>query len=267
MITAIDDIDHPALIPYRNMRNQNWIEPSGIFVAEGPMLVELLLESDYEMHSLLLDEKYLDRYSYMVSDEFECYAVEHSLVEQLVGFKFHRGVIACGKRKPVLGQLQGWTYSDSLTTMVALFGVQDQANVGGILRNCAAFGVEHVIIGPGTADPLVRRALRVSMANTLRLKIHRSVDVLQDLELLHRNGVTTIATSLQEGSLPLEHATRSGPTLIMFGNEKRGLSEEIQRFATHRVRVDMDLGTDSLNASVAAGVIIHYFTRIATGCR
>ncbi|MCA9133101.1 MAG: RNA methyltransferase, partial [Planctomycetales bacterium] len=183
---------------------------------------------------------------------------------QIVGYNFHRGILACGRRKPIK-----WVHSDlsrpqaSGETLLAVVGVQDPENLGGILRSCAAFGIRRVILGPGTADPLARRVLRVSMGCALHLDLYRTHDLLGELPRLHDElGIESVATTLQDDSQPLESAVRSGPILILVGNERYGLPPELQALASRRVRIGMELGTDSLNVGVAAGVVMHYFSRL-----
>lgn len=261
----ISSLDDPLLEPFRELRSRNWTEQSGVFVVEGPLLVEQLIDSSYGVQSILLDRKYLYHYAAMVPESVNLLLVEHALVEDIVGFNFHRGVLGCGLRKPVLTLNDSFHEStDPHETMVCAVGVQDPENLGGILRSCAALGIERVIMGPGTADPLSRRVLRVSMGTAFQLQIFRSRDLPRDLNWLrdHR-GVTSVATTLATDAQPLETTHRVGPTLILIGNERYGLPAEIQAQADQRVTIAMDLGTDSLNVCVAAGIVMHYFCRIA----
>ena len=252
------------------MRFRNWTRHSGIFVAEGQLLVELLLQSDYRVRSVLVEHRSLDRISKLADDSTEILLVSHDQVEQLVGYNFHRGVLACGERKPeksvvehFAAGLESTAASDS-ETFVGLVGVQDPENVGGIIRSCSALGVRRVLIGPGTADPLSRRALRVAMGNTLRVDLYRSVEIIADIEFLRSSAkVQCMATALDSDSLPLEACRRNGPVLLLMGNERHGLPPEVVASCDDSVRIDMELGTDSLNVCVAAGIVLHYFCRLA----
>lgn len=293
----IHELSNPLLEPYREIRSRNWTERSGMFIAEGPSLVEGLISSRYPVKSVLLDRKYYAHYATMLPPEVDVLLVDHSLVESIVGFNFHRGVLGCGLREPLPtvrdvlsatidvkeeivpsspgmrdGCGQGGTRDgcgpfstpiDAEETIVAVVGVQDPENLGGILRSCAALGIEKVIVGPGTADPLARRVLRVSMGTALRLQLFRSRDIASDLQwLADEYRVESWATSLDHEAQRLESSTRSGPLLILLGNERYGLPREVQAAAARKVRIDMELGTDSLNVSVAAGIILHYFCRL-----
>ena len=246
------------------MRSANWTVGSGWFIAEGPRLVERLLRSSFDVHSLLVSAKNIHEWVDRISEK-STLVVAEELIPQLLGFDFHRGIIACGLRKPPLVLRE--TLSAPLprhATLVAVHGVQDPENLGGILRSCAALGIEHVLIGPKSADPLCRRVLRVSMGTVLNLKLIHAPDLLTDLAWLRQqHGAQSVATTLAADSEALEQAGRSGPLVILLGNEAFGLPLELQQAADRRVRIDMQLGTDSLNVSVAAGIVLHYFCRVA----
>ena len=265
MLIPLDDLNDSRLIPFKQLRTANWTVGSGWFIAEGPLLVARLLRSSYATHSILLSEKYLDSWRDRLPPDIDVLLIPEELVAELVGFQFHRGVIACGLRRPK--SLLKEVFSKPLAmdaTLVAVHGVQDPENLGGILRSCAALGIEHVLIGPKSADPLSRRVLRVSMCTALSLQLIDAPNLLEDLHWLHgQHRVESVATTLGTDSQPLEQAVRTGPVAILLGNEAHGLPIEFQRAAQRRVRIDMRLGTDSLNVSVAAGIVMHYFSRVA----
>ncbi len=263
--SVISDLDDPRLDAYRDIRSRNWTYVSKRFIAEGPLLVERLLASRFQTESVLIDEKFADHYIAMVPEDIEVLLLAHRQIEQVVGFNFHRGVLACGVRPPQRELRNGFEHSPTQhETIVAAVGVQDPENLGSILRCSAGFGIQRVIIGPGTADPLSRRVLRVSMGTAFSLDLLHSRQVAEDLGWLREHfHVSSFATSLREDSIPLESATRNGPVLILVGNERYGLPEEVQRAANQCVRIDMELGTDSLNVSMASGIVMHYFARIA----
>ncbi|QDV25032.1 TrmH family RNA methyltransferase [Aureliella helgolandensis] len=262
---TIDQLQHPLLEPYREIRSRNWTEQSGIFIAEGPLLVEQLLLSPYGTKSVLLDRKYFSHYRDMLPEDVDVLLVEHDFVESIVGFDFHRGVIGCGYRLPIRSVRDSFLAPpEDQETIAAVIGVQDPENLGGILRCCAGLGIQRVLIGPGTADPLARRVLRVSMGTVLHLDVIRSTDFVADIQWLkQQRGIETLATSLQAPSEPLETASRSGPVMIVFGNERFGIPQDVQQVADRRIRINMELATDSLNVCVSAGIVLHYFCRLA----
>lgn len=262
-VEHIQSPEDPRLEPFRSIRTRNWVDGSRIFVAEGPQLVNRLLESDFETLSILVDDKYADRFLPELPNSVNTLVVPNDLLPEVVGFKFHRGLLGCGQRKPRLAlrdALGAIGHNDILPVLV---GVQDLENLGCIMRTCAGLGLRRVIVGPGCCDPFARRSLRVSMGAVLKLDLLHSHDIAADLNWLQESaGVQCIAASLAEGSIPLEQATRTGPIAIFVGNEKAGLPTEVQSLASWNVRIDMHFGVDSLNVSVATGIILHHFARL-----
>ena len=269
-LEEVTDLSDERLEPFREIRNRNWTEKSGIFIAEGPILVEQLLASTFECQSLLLDRKHADRLNFDLGSIPQVFLLDNELVDQLVGFNFHRGCMACGKRKTALtvqefvGQSVPSKNSD---LMVALVGIQDPENLGSILRSCAAFGAQNVLLGPGTADPFGRRALRVSMGTSFSLSFLRSNDFRNDvLHLAESGGYSVFATSLKPKSTELAAAIiEPGKNLLVFGNERRGIPADILSVIENEIRIKMHLGTDSLNVGVAAGIILHHFSQKTLG--
>ncbi len=256
----ISSLEDARLDPYRQIRNRSWIERSGIFVAEGPLVVDALLKSAYECQSLLLDERFLERFDGAFSEDLPVLCLSRELMEDLVGFQFHRGVMGCGKRRPALSVQSALGNLSSGELLVCLVGVQDPENLGGIIRNCAALGVRAVLVGPRCSDPFSRRALRVAMGTTLNVEIVSCPKVEDDLEWLQRAcGARVFVSSLDSQALELCQIRSNGPDVIVFGNERNGLPSSVMELADHRVRIPMHHGVDSLNVCVATGIFIHAF--------
>jgi tRNA G18 (ribose-2'-O)-methylase SpoU len=134
--------------------------------------------------------------------------------------------------------------------------------MGSILRTCAALGISDIFLGPECVDPFARRVLRVSMGNAFKLRFY---EVSRPLELLRRFedlGIESISACLSDDSEELSTFHRRGDSVLLLGNEARGLPKEIQYRTNRRLEIGMDLSTDSLNVSVAAGIILHNLCRI-----
>ena len=281
----IDNIEDPRLEAYRNLRTRNLTQFSAKFVVESKLLTQRLLRSDYEVESVLIDDVALPNSGDWLSEEITAYVIPRTAMSELLGFNFHRGVLGCGKRKRRLQATEvlapepmtlatgfdSTTFSPDTSelqqknrwTGVYVVGVQDPENLGQIARNCSALGVSDLIIGPECVDPFARRVLRVSMGCMLNLRISYANDPISFLTWASSEGIRSLATSLSSDSKPLEQYRRVKATLVVMGNEANGLAEHVQNAATDRVKIDMLLGTDSLNVSVAAGIILHYVTRLA----
>ena len=262
-IYRFQDLSSKRLDPYRNLRTTNLTRLSGQFIAESKPLVKRLVDSGLRIDSFLIDEKYLDEAVEWLPGETDLFVIPGALVSELIGFSFHRGYLACGIRSPLLSPTPDVWRANPDWMGVMLIGVQDPENMGSIFRTCAALGISEVLIGPECVDPFARRVLRVSMGNAFKLKLFDGTGMIPLIEDCNSKGIESIAASLEDPSQELSGFSVAGPTLVLFGNEAHGLPLQVQAVVSRRVRIDMELGTDSLNVSVAAGIILHNLRR---GC-
>ncbi|MEZ6053294.1 MAG: RNA methyltransferase [Planctomycetaceae bacterium] len=261
-LIRVDSIDDQRVAVYRELHRRDLIRRSGLFIVEGQLLVERLLASSFEAHSILVDERRLSTLPESAAGK-SVFVAEAGLLEEIVGFNFHRGVLACGYRRTPLAIASLTDVFGETALVVLCVDVQDPTNLGTILRNSAAFGVDAVIVTRQCADPFSRRVVRVSMGAALKLPIVESDNIQQCfLELREQHRFELIATVV-EGGMPLETAKRTKRTALMIGNEAHGLPDDIVSLADRGVTIPMQLQTDSLNVSVATGVMLYHFTRVA----
>jgi tRNA G18 (ribose-2'-O)-methylase SpoU len=264
-IHRIDSLQDRRLDPYRHLRTSNLTRFSGRFIAESRPLVQRLLASPVAVESVLIDEKFLDEAMVWIPETTSVLVVPTDAIEELVGFHFHRGYLACGIRPAK----RTWPEPRSVSelrhtepqypwTGAYLIGVQDPENMGSILRSCSAFGIQDVLIGPECVDPFARRVLRVSMGNAFKLKLFEAVDPRETLAAMHLQNIQTVAACLSDDSLELTRWQRPSRVAVLLGNEAHGLPRSVLDVVTQRVKISMELGTDSLNVSVAAGIFLHH---------
>jgi len=258
----VENIDDPRLEPYRHLRTTNLTRFSGRFIAESRPLVQRLLASDLQVDSILVDAKRLDEGLAWLPKNVPIYVVEHDAVAELIGFQFHRGFLACGLRP----NMQVWNPQplERDWTGVMFVGVQDPENMGSILRTCAALGIQDIILGPECVDPFARRVLRVSMGNAFKLRFFETSDPCGSLAQANSMGVDTLAACLAPKSLEIASWKRQNATLVVLGNEGNGLPDDVIEATSRGIRIEMDLGTDSLNVSVAAAILLHYVCRLGS---
>jgi tRNA G18 (ribose-2'-O)-methylase SpoU len=257
---AVQSLDDPLLAPYRELSQRNLTRLSGLFVAEGDKVVERLIASRYPVASLLAEPGHAERLEGQLPRETPILVVTRQLLESTIGFNFHRGVLACGRRLP------GPKIEEIIvaagagkSTIVVCPDVQDPTNLGSIVRTAAAFGCSAVLLGDHCADPFSRRVLRVSMGAALHLPIHESPDLAADLEELRAAGYDLVATVLDSAAEPLAKAARPERLALLFGSEGHGLSTRWLDLCHRRITIPMPIGIDSLNVSVAAAVFLYHF--------
>lgn len=261
-IISISTPEDPRLLPYRELKKSNLTRWSGLFIAEGEKPTLQLLKSGLEVESVLVAETHLPRIGPLVSPQTPLYVVPPSWVEQIVGFNFHRGVVACGRRPPALSLAQFLDDHPGRLTLIVCADVQGPDNLGVILRTAAALGVDGVLLGPKSSDPFSRRVVRVSMGVALRLPLIESDDLSRDLKLMRdQYSVELAAAVTDDDAEPLHLAARTPRFALLFGNEGHGLSADYVSPCQRSVTIPMPPGVDSLNVSVAAGIFIYHFTR------
>jgi tRNA G18 (ribose-2'-O)-methylase SpoU len=262
MNEPIKAAEDPRLDPYRSLKTATLQRKAGLFIAEGDKVVERLLESDFEVISILVSERRAAAFRHLADSGIELLAVTDRLASQLVGFKFHAGVMACGRRKPSPGLAD---LASSSRLLVGCSRVDDPENLGSIIRLCAVFGIDGLVLGPGCADPFSRRVLRVSMGNAFRLPIAECRDLATDLQRLKSDfGFQVIATVADERAEPIESAPQLSRAIILFGNEAHGLEPDLIALSDRRLTIPMRSGTDSLNVAVAAGITLYELDRHGT---
>ncbi len=261
-ILRLNELSHCRLEPYRNLRTTNLTRVSGKFIAESKPLVKRLVASGMGIDSFLVDEKYLEEAVEWLPPDIDLFVVPSEMVSELIGFAFHRGYLACGIR-PTFLKVEAGAFDLTPGWMgVFLVGLQDPENMGSIFRTCAALGISDIFIGPESVDPFARRVLRVSMGNAFKLRFFDALDAEGVMNRCREIGIESVAACLTKTSEELSAFRRNGPALVVFGNEAHGLPPGVQDAASRSVRIDMALGTDSLNVSVAAGIILHNLRRV-----
>jgi tRNA G18 (ribose-2'-O)-methylase SpoU len=254
----VDDIDDPRLTPYRELNQRNLTRASGLFIAEGDKVTERLIASRFPVASLLAEAAAADRFEPLLPAEAPIYIVSRKLLEATIGFNFHRGVLACGRRMtgPTIADVAG----GETGTLLVCPDVQDPTNLGSVIRTAAAFGCGGIVLGSRCADPFSRRVLRVSMGAALHLPLVESRDLAVDLDKLRQVGFQLVATVIDPAAEPLATFRRPPKLALLLGSEGHGLSAEWLNVCDRRVTIPMRLGIDSLNVAVAAAVLLYHCT-------
>jgi len=262
-LLQLDDLADRRLDPYRRLKQTNETARRGLFIAEGDKLVRRLLESPLAVESVLLGRSYVESFAELLRPDVTTLVVSDESVEALVGFNFHRGVLACGRRPappPTLADLFS-VPSSNCATLVVCPDVQDPENLGAIVRLAAGFGTAGLVLGPACADPFSRRVQRVSMGTVYRLPIVPCPGIVAALgELRTRYGVESWATVLAADAAELGEVPRPPRLALVFGSEGHGLASDVIAACDRRLTISMHGGVDSLNVAVAAGIFLHHVT-------
>jgi tRNA G18 (ribose-2'-O)-methylase SpoU len=236
----------------------------GLVIAEGVLVVRRMLASRFVPHALLgTDRRRAELDADLHGAAIPYYRAGAEVMAQVVGFHLNRGVLAAARRpaEMTLPEVAG-----AASTIAVLEGVNDHENLGAIFRNAAGLGVDAVVFGSGCADPLYRRAVRVSMGHALLVPFAKARQWPADLNVLRDDGFRLLAMTPDGGAKPLAEAIIAAGTAklaFLVGAEGSGLTEAAMRGADMRVRIPMARGTDSLNVATAAALAFYERARLA----
>jgi len=265
-VVIVDGPDDPRIAEYRDVADHDRLVAQGLFVAESRLVVERLIDDRFHIRSLLLNRAAFTALEPRLKNlprETTTFICATEDFEELTGHAIHRGCLALAERPDprLLDDLLIRARS-----LVLLEDVGNADNVGGIFRSAAAFGVGAIVLSHGCADPLYRKAIRTSMAATLRVPF--SVVSFADLwtpalARVRVAGFQLVALTLGEGAIEIDDWAR-GPRAdrfaLLLGAEGAGLSPESESLADVRVTIPIHSAVDSLNVSVAAAIALHRIT-------
>lgn len=266
MIPITDPAD-PRLDVVRDLKKAD--NSRAYVFGEGPLVAGRVVDSRYPLRCIIGFEKKIDTFLTQRAEEglppitAPIYTVTRELLAEVVGYDMHRGLIAVADRagEPDVSELM------AARTLVVLEGVGDHENIGAIFRNAAGMGVDGVLLGAGTADPLYRRSVRVSMGHVLRLPFAHlegtSTTWQRSLEQLRQAGFRLISLTPDDRAVHLAEALidASGSphpkVALLVGGEGPGLTEHAMRATDIRARIPMAPGTDSLNVATSAAIAFY----------
>ncbi|HEV3027922.1 MAG TPA: RNA methyltransferase [Planctomycetota bacterium] len=214
--------------------------PEGMFIGDGDKVVRRMLERT-KVERILCTEDWVERLP--IPPGIDVRIAPKSDLFAIVGFRLHQGLMALGvvpPEKPLSG-----------TFHVALDGLANAENVGAILRTCAAFGVEGVLLGPGTASPWLRRAVRVSLGAPLVVPVHSSRDLAASVSSLN-----AYAAHIHGDKRDYRSIDYREPVCLVLGSEPLGVTEAVLRASKGVIYIPMATEWDCLNVAASAAVLL-----------
>jgi tRNA G18 (ribose-2'-O)-methylase SpoU len=258
-VVAVADPNDPRIAPYVQVRERDLVGRRGEFIAEGEVVLRVLLggAARCQASSLLVAQGRLARLEPLIEGlDVPVYAASQAVMDAVVGFHIHRGLLAHGVRPPDPGAEALLGSLPQRALVVALFGVSNHDNIGGVFRNAAAFGADAVLLDAACCDPLYRKGIRVSVGATLKVPFARLGPDEDALSLLERAGFEAVA--LAPGAAdPLAAITRGDRVAVLLGAEGPGLPPAVLA-RVRPVGIAMAPGWDSLNVAAASAVVLHH---------
>jgi tRNA G18 (ribose-2'-O)-methylase SpoU len=266
----IQSLDDPRLAPYRTMRRQLDHLREEIFVAEGEKVVERLLESSIPVISLLLPNGKLEHFEKRLANRKEritVFTAPKSVLEELTGFHLYQGVLALAKVPPAstLGELVSESQAPRL--FMALDGLSNAENLGVLVRNSVAFGVQGLLVSGTSAPPYLRRSVRSSMGTVFKSRYVQTDNLPGALRELRRAGIRVMAAHPHSKQRAIDRANFSIDCCIVFGSEGTGISEAVLAACDETITIPMQQETDSLNVASASAAFLYEAWRQRAGTK
>jgi tRNA G18 (ribose-2'-O)-methylase SpoU len=262
-VLQLDSADDPRIGDYRALTDlelrTRWEPPNGLFIAEGELVIRRALRAGYRLRSVLVDEKRVEQFEDLPADAV-VYTASPAVLESITGFHVHRGVLASFHRRdlPPLEELLA-----SSRRLAVLEGLNTHTNLGALFRSAAALGIDGVVLSPNCADPLYRRAVRVSMGEVFAIPYVKVDGWPEALKAISAAGFRLLALTPGADAVALPDLTaadRARPAL-MLGAEGPGLTRAALAAADVRVAIPMQNGVDSLNVATAAAIAFYELSR------
>lgn len=265
MITVLplDDPADPRVADYVSLTDvslRRRVEPAhGLFIAEGVQVVQRALRAGYRPRSAFVSSRAVDAVEGMLGEvDAPVYVADPEVMRRVTGFHVHRGVLASFARKPVPSV--GDVLRDA-KRVVVLEDTNNPTNLGAVARSAAALGMDTLLLSPQSADPLYRRAVRVSMGEVFALRYARVNPWPDGLHDLREHGFRLLALTPEPSATPLRDIAVPDRVALLLGAEGPGLSAAALALADERVRIPMAAGVDSLNVAAAAAVAFYVLGR------
>ena len=257
-VIRIDDPDDPRVADYREVRERDLVGRQGSFIAEGQVVLEKLIRGGrHALRSVLLADKRVAKLQPLLAalaENVAIYEASQAVMDAVVGFPIHRGILAAGTRCDVdVGSLLQDLPRNAL--VVGLVGIANHDNMGGLFRNAAAFGIDAILLDDGCCDPLYRKSIRVSVGAALTLPFARAGGAGELVARLEAQEFSVVALS-PRGETDLADLKPLARTAVLFGAEGPGLPPAVLA-RTRTARIEMAGGFDSLNVATTSGIVLH----------
>jgi TrmH family RNA methyltransferase len=225
-------------------QKKNRVE-EGLFIAEGPKLVEELLRSDYVVRDIYATEPWCTANSQVAARQ-----VTAEELARISGLQAPNQVLAIGEQRPATGEPQ----LENRFSIV-LDGIQDPGNLGTIIRIADWFGIRQVIASPDTAELYNPKVIQATMGSFLRVQVW-----YQPLEAFLPVAGVPVYGALLNGNNVMQHSPVT-EGLLVIGNESKGIRDPLLPFISHALTIPRIGEAESLNAAVATGIMLSHLIR------
>ena len=256
---TITSKDNELIKHIRKLKDKKYRDESNEYVVEGVKLVEEAVKENAKIKQIIVCEDTTRTYEIpthimLEIAKYECISVSDKIFNIITQVTNPQGIMAIIEKNAQDAQID---YSQDI--IVVLDDVQDPGNLGTILRTVDSIGLNQIIVSKGTADAFNSKVVRSTMGAIFRIKIIEVENLAQAIKEMRKHHFKLMVTSLQTKNSIYD--IDFNKKIIVIGNEANGVSKEIQDMADEKAKIPMLGRTESLNASVAAGVVMYEYVR------
>ena len=251
--------DNELVKNIKKLKEKKYRDENNQFIVEGIKLVAEAIEEQADINCIVvcedcINDGLIDKKLLYEIAKFKCIYVTEKIFSTLTDVTSPQGILAVINRKDNNIKID---YNQEF--IVVLDGIQDPGNLGTILRTVDAAGLNQIVLSKETADSFNPKVVRSTMGGIFRVNIIKSDDLVETLKELQNNGFEVVVTSLDTDNSVYD--INYNKKAIVIGNEAKGVSKPVQDVADKKVKIPMLGKTESLNASVAAGIMIYEYVR------
>lgn len=256
---TITSKDNELIKHIRKLKDKKYRDESNEYVVEGVKLVEEAVKENAKIKQIIVCEDTTRTYEIpthimLEIAKYECISVSDKIFNIITQVTNPQGIMAIIEKKAQNAKID---YTQDI--IVVLDDVQDPGNLGTILRTVDSIGLNQIIVSKGTADAFNSKVVRSTMGAIFRIKIIEVENLAQAIKEMRKHHFKLMVTSLQTKNSIYD--IDFNKKIIVIGNEANGVSKEIQDMADEKAKIPMLGRTESLNASVAAGVVMYEYVR------
>ena len=253
-LVEIDEINKESIDIYHQLRDKSFSDDNS-FIADSPKVVNILLETDIKVKSILATEDYYTEFKELIlaKDIDSLFVISKDEMQKIIGHKIHHNCMMHGIR-PAETPLE-----DLDDNIIMLDEITSTENVGSIARSAAALGVHSYLLPRQAPHPYSRRALRVSMGHISKLKYHVYEDIFETIAFLKADGYSVYGAEVVEDSIPLMEVKVPKKWVLLMGHEGKGLSQEVLDVCDASVKIEMEPDVRSFNVAVASSIMMYQF--------
>ena len=260
---VITSKDNELVKHIRKLKDKKYRDESNEFIIEGTNLIEEAVKEKAKIKKVIICEDTTKTYEIPTNirleiAKYECVYVSEKIFNLITQVTNPQGIMAIVEKTAKEDEID---YTQDLIVM--LDDIQDPGNLGTILRTIDSIGLNQIIVSKETADAFNPKVVRSTMGAIFRIKIIESENLIDTIKNIKKHHFKLIVTSLQTDNTIYD--INYNKKIIVIGNEGNGVSKEIQDMADEKIKIPMLGKTESLNASVATGIVLYEYVRQKLG--